>query len=271
MVRLLTVVCWVGSLCAVACGGDDRKVTAVPDVDAGTESNGGRYTGGLPGVPKGGSGGSKSTTDGPKVSTDIAADILLSDLDEKEAVDLCKAVVKASEMGFDIERSKRLSCYAYALSYATLDDGTLDEGWCGTQYEYCLMEIKTARSMTCNKDAIVEQFGKCDAEVGDLEDCIEESAAELRRLADGLKCDEASYDALDKYFETPSPAPCRQLWAACPELDLSRTSDMGLAASPSGCDNNCPYANDGLCDDGGSGSKLAACGLGTDCNDCGPR
>jgi hypothetical protein len=37
------------------------------------------------------------------------------------------------------------------------------------------------------------------------------------------------------------------------------------------CDNSCASANDGECDDGGPASQFALCGLGTDCNDCGPR
>ncbi len=37
------------------------------------------------------------------------------------------------------------------------------------------------------------------------------------------------------------------------------------------CDDTCPSANDGECDDGGEGSVFALCPLGTDCTDCGPR
>jgi hypothetical protein len=37
------------------------------------------------------------------------------------------------------------------------------------------------------------------------------------------------------------------------------------------CDNTCPYANDGVCDDGGDKSVNHVCQLGTDCSDCGDR
>lgn len=37
------------------------------------------------------------------------------------------------------------------------------------------------------------------------------------------------------------------------------------------CENSCATAGDGECDDGGPGSLYALCGLGSDCNDCGPR
>lgn len=38
-----------------------------------------------------------------------------------------------------------------------------------------------------------------------------------------------------------------------------------------GCTNTCEFANDGTCDDGGTGSSFDICLLGTDCADCGAR
>jgi subtilisin family serine protease len=40
------------------------------------------------------------------------------------------------------------------------------------------------------------------------------------------------------------------------------------APPPGQCTNNCNYARDGDCDDGGSGSEYSYCSLGTDCFDC---
>lgn len=37
------------------------------------------------------------------------------------------------------------------------------------------------------------------------------------------------------------------------------------------CSNDCEFAYDGVCDDGGAGSDFDDCVLGTDCADCGPR
>lgn len=37
------------------------------------------------------------------------------------------------------------------------------------------------------------------------------------------------------------------------------------------CNNDCLWANDGQCDDGGDGSDTSLCGEGSDCDDCGPR
>ena len=37
------------------------------------------------------------------------------------------------------------------------------------------------------------------------------------------------------------------------------------------CENDCPQANDGVCDDGGSGGQHSQCMFGSDCLDCGSR
>ena len=42
-------------------------------------------------------------------------------------------------------------------------------------------------------------------------------------------------------------------------------------ARTGGCNDACDYAQDAICDDGGTGSVYDDCDLGTDCTDCGPR
>ena len=78
---------------------------------------------------------------------------------------------------------------------------------------------------------------------------------------------------------TPTPAPTDNL------LLLSRLLSASPSPGPSDpfqichqdgfchvrCLNNCPQANDGLCDDGGTGSFYASCELGHDCEDCDRR
>jgi hypothetical protein len=229
--------------------------------DGGAAGGGGVYTAG-PIV---------SGTSKPQVKSDIAETTLLSDLSASDAVKLCQAVVKAADTGFDATRSQTLSCYVFALSAATREDGSLDETLCELDFENCSAQAKAARAPTCEKASISKQFSTCGAAVGDLEDCIDQAAAELRDLLKGLTCTDASLNAVRKFVKSPEPAPCIAVGSACSSLDLARTSEMGLAPSPTGCDDNCPFARDGLCDDGGAGSKLKLCGLGTDCHDCGPR
>jgi len=45
----------------------------------------------------------------------------------------------------------------------------------------------------------------------------------------------------------------------------------GFRSGGGKCYNNCHYASDGDCDDGGPGSEYSACSRGYDCYDCGPR
>jgi hypothetical protein len=40
---------------------------------------------------------------------------------------------------------------------------------------------------------------------------------------------------------------------------------------PPGCRENCHYAGDGMCDDGGPGAEYSFCTMGEDCTDCGTR
>ena len=50
---------------------------------------------------------------------------------------------------------------------------------------------------------------------------------------------------------------------------MSRT--IQLSSNWMSCTNTCNWSGDHECDDGGPGSEYDACGLGTDCDDCGDR
>lgn len=53
--------------------------------------------------------------------------------------------------------------------------------------------------------------------------------------------------------------------------DTCAGGGSGSGAEGDLCSNACEYANDGVCDDCGSGSEFSVCDLGTDCADCGAR
>ncbi len=57
---------------------------------------------------------------------------------------------------------------------------------------------------------------------------------------------------------------------ACSGADAGPGFDAG-PPSAGLCEDSCPTAGDGECDDGGEGSLFDVCALGTDCADCGPR
>jgi hypothetical protein len=98
-------------------------------------------------------------------------------------------------------------------------------------------------------------------------------------LADRLECDDA--ESID-----PCIADFNVGWSDCTELPSSVERvlddkckvDLGAHEVETGsaggmlCNDDCEYAGDEVCDDGGPNSdELVACELGTDCTDCGPR
>uniref|UniRef100_A0A7S2CHA0 Peptidase S1 domain-containing protein n=1 Tax=Haptolina brevifila TaxID=156173 RepID=A0A7S2CHA0_9EUKA len=54
-----------------------------------------------------------------------------------------------------------------------------------------------------------------------------------------------------------------------PDASSSSLSSSSTSSARPHCRNTCEYASDGACDDGGPGSEFAACGVGSDCSDCG--
>jgi len=59
--------------------------------------------------------------------------------------------------------------------------------------------------------------------------------------------------------------------AIMPRIHVVDGSSSSSGGGGRACTNTCQWAGDGECDDGGPGSTFAACSLGTDCQDCGPR
>ncbi len=82
---------------------------------------------------------------------------------------------------------------------------------------------------------------------------------------EGLTLGEA-LDAVNSTFD-------RQGWVVQvnSRADLRITYDQLGDFNRAGCRDTCEFANDGTCDDGGSGSESNLCESGTDCSDCGPR
>lgn len=66
------------------------------------------------------------------------------------------------------------------------------------------------------------------------------------QVYDGI---EAAYDEVEIYVEDPD--------------DPGGDGEI--------CEDTCPWAGDGECDDGGPGADYDGCDYGTDCSDCGPR
>ncbi len=63
-----------------------------------------------------------------------------------------------------------------------------------------------------------------------------------------------------------------ELGEACDDHNVDPSDDCDATCQLNGlCSNDCIYARDGVCDDGGYGAQFAACPYGDDCQDCTPR
>ncbi len=63
-------------------------------------------------------------------------------------------------------------------------------------------------------------------------------------------------------------------WCCPPDAQQQRPPDPDPGQQgdvPGVCDDRCPHAGDGECDDGGPGAMYAVCPYGSDCRDCGAR
>ena len=85
--------------------------------------------------------------------------------------------------------------------------------------------------------------------------------------AEGTDCEDCGtcnwYRCVSK-AEVPKPP--------MPSLPTPSPTSLALQASGEACClNTCYFANDAVCQDGGTGSVSSACGSGTDCDDCGDR
>ncbi len=128
------------------------------------------------------------------------------------------------------------------------DDGECDDGGPGADYDAC--ELGTDCSDCGRRDV---DGGVTDAFCSDT----------CRFAFDG-QCDDGGVGALVDACEFGTDC------FDCGERtldDLGGGGDIVIEL----CTDFCMFADDGECDDGGSGSDWAVCSYGTDCIDCGPR
>lgn len=142
-------------------------------------------------------------------------------------------------------------------------------------------------------EGLPEGEGRCDE--GATLACIEGRLIR-RSCRDGFMCVEADDDAqceCDNVMDDECPRGCGDDpdCAGCTPMCDGRTcgdngcggvcgecggdelcTDEGMCVVPTGlCSNDCKYADDGECDDGGPDSEYDACDYATDCGDCGVR
>ena len=133
----------------------------------------------------------------------------------------------------------------------TIENGRIKET--GFQTRDCV--CPTNNTCTWSHDGVCDEASGVCAEGTDCEDCGTcnwyrcVSKAEVPKPTTLDKCENWTQAPLPTPSPTPPPTPPR----------------------PTCCLNTCAFANDAVCQDGGTGSVNTHCGSGTDCDDCGVR
>lgn len=207
--------------------------------------------------------------------------------------------------------SNALTCSAYGGSCETFQGGTSTYEWCGCSGEGTKTCMDTSRYVECETgqlrvrscsngtrcDASGETICVCnDAADGicpgacpndpDCSSCTPSCTnAQCGDNGCGGQCgtcastEECSVDRLCLPICTPNcegkvcgSDGCGGQCGTCPGDQLCSSAGfcLGSGFEPN-CNDTCPYANDGECDDGAEGSDFDVCYLGSDCADCGPR
>jgi hypothetical protein len=214
-----------------------------------------------------------------EITSGLPSNRPLFELSEVEAEQLCAALSQGAAEALENDDALRLGCTAIAFASARPDPNgqvTLDTETCQQIVDLCLAstDMVTPSFFDCDAGAFSESALECDATVGQLELCLDQTARALSVLAAQISCDALVHPDRTAAVVAETVAEmapqCAVISTACPNL-LSGTSDPAFT-SP-GCSNVCLFADDGTCDDGGPGSTAeeARCDLGTDCADCGPR
>ena len=221
-------------------------------------------------------GGDPSRT---RLPTGVAL-LRLSELDAAQAQGTCVAFAArlAEAVGGDAEWV-RLACTAIArtvLGGAATADASLDAGTCDELVADCVRSdvVAPVPALDCGEHGLTQAIRACSLTVMSLARCIDAEAARWQAQLSSLSCEAPGREASDPAARDPASLPACELFASdCPEL-LQRSArverpppDAGVA----GCSDDCRYASDGECDDGGEGAGTDFCALGTDCSDCGPR
>lgn len=226
--------------------------------------------GGTSGGPDGGTAhaGSGSLPDS------ISPDDQLSELSAADATALCEAASAEVSAAVSAEERARLGCTLDALPFSTDASGDIDPEMCAQFVEECLMDgtYDEASEEMCDPAALLNEVEDCETTVGEYQDCLRATAQQLADAFENFNCETLSdpavaEEALGSVGQVNAPE-CTAVAADCPAL-VGAGDDLMPAAN--GCNDECDFAEDELCDDGGPGSANNLCPLGTDCTDCGSR
>jgi hypothetical protein len=246
-------------------------------------------------TPRGGSDGrSRGFGGSGPVSTGLPADATLSALDSEQAAQVCQAVADAAGALLSESEITRLACTIAALTELSFmtdsSEVSIDQAMCDQLVSTCMSAAGGGDSFySCDADTL--DLAGCNATIGELEACIDDALSLAGTITSVLSCETlANPERIDPSAlqDVMEVATCSAVQEQCPGLDLGDMRGINPGGVPSdvpgndvpgndvppsasGCENTCEYFGDGDCDDGGPDADYSICGLGTDCDDCGPR
>ena len=190
---------------------------------------------------------------------------------------------------------------------ATADDGSCDDGGADAHTAKCAFDtdckdcgprrVDTPMRRMCNDVCVYANDNSCDdggagsayAECSLGADCSDCGRADRDPPAGAtVGCEDSCHFASDEHCDDGgSGASYEECGMGTDCADCGARSEQAMEAfyekyvpvigygAPSdevACDDSCfaAYIGDGICDDGGPGSKTSECARGTDCADCGP-
>jgi hypothetical protein len=268
---------WIGSLAviAVVSGCEEHERDYVAPISAGphrTLGDGGTADSGS------GSSGFMHRPGGNATGTAPGSGAV-SKLSADEITALCDELDARFRSRISDEDAARFSCNLLAVqsSISTDPDGTtlIDQSACRAATTSCLaMGASADRAVDC--DVLAVAVSGCELDVAGFEGCFDAQVESIADAIDRLECGQlgsgAEVDEVLAGLDATSLPACETTAAMCPALLPSGDGRSG-AKSPKadGCNDDCLYARDGRCDDGGDGSDSDQCAFGSDCTDCGSR
>jgi hypothetical protein len=214
MIRLGTVVL-LGSLCLVACGGDD---------DDGDGSGGG-------------------------VDTGLPPDAKLSSIDSGDAEKVCMSLAKSFNNVLTESDKKRITCtiLALPLSIKASTSGQIegDIPKCKELVAKCgkgetissappAIDIDQVfiNEQQCTEGSATDGLAMCDATVAEFESCAKAMLSQLSKRFDIITCDalsdiEGLMNMNSEDLEIDNQPECKALSTKCPDIDFSGGSDEG--------------------------------------------
>jgi hypothetical protein len=256
---------------AGACGDDEpnrvRPVAANPQPPAAEDAGSGDSGRGVGFIPRpGGSVGGAAPAKTP-----------LSELDADGVAALCEELDARFAARIEAEQAARFACTLLGLSDAIEVDAdgtaTVEPAMCAVGLERCL-SMTTGEQAALDCAALASGARSCELSIEQLQACFDAEIVRVAARIDVLSCSLTTVEELDALLVEllASGLPeCQAVVNDCPDLLPGIALGSSSLSAFDGCADNCESALDGICDDGADGSTTAACVVGSDCNDCGPR